>query len=65
MYAHLAAAERVNVQNGINSFYLLSLTSELYIDARLEGNLARFINHSCDANCDTQVRGVYCCQDLS
>eukprot|EP00049_Salpingoeca_infusionum_P009442 m.158064 g.158064 ORF g.158064 m.158064 type:complete len:1255 (-) comp14337_c0_seq15:406-4170(-) len=37
-----------------NSFYMLSLAPDLFIDARLKANLARFINHSCDPNCVTQ-----------
>ena len=40
---------------GTSSFYLLSIDSNLFIDARNRANFARFINHSCDPNCDTQV----------
>ena len=42
-------------QMGTSSFYLLSIDSNLFIDARNRANFARFINHSCDPNCDTQV----------
>ena len=35
-----------------SNFYLMALDSGWYIDARNEGNLSRFINHSCDPNCE-------------
>ena len=35
---------------------MLSLDKDLVIDARLKANHARFINHSCDPNCISQVR---------
>lgn len=41
---------------GTPSFYILSLTADTYLDARHKANLARFMNHSCDPNCMTQVR---------
>ena len=33
------------------NFYVMSLGSDWFIDARLEGNFSRFINHSCGPNC--------------
>mmetsp|Transcript_16690 Transcript_16690/g.31623 ORF Transcript_16690/g.31623 Transcript_16690/m.31623 type:complete len:775 (-) Transcript_16690:249-2573(-) len=33
------------------NFYVMSLESGWYIDAREKGNLSRFINHSCRPNC--------------
>mmetsp|Transcript_25088 Transcript_25088/g.54715 ORF Transcript_25088/g.54715 Transcript_25088/m.54715 type:complete len:901 (-) Transcript_25088:104-2806(-) len=33
------------------NFYVMSLEPGWYIDARVKGNLARFINHSCGPNC--------------
>ena len=33
------------------NFYIMSLEPGWYIDARVKGNLARFINHSCGPNC--------------
>eukprot|EP00594_Rhizosolenia_setigera_P019259 CAMPEP_0178979026 /NCGR_PEP_ID=MMETSP0789-20121207/25569_1 /TAXON_ID=3005 /ORGANISM="Rhizosolenia setigera, Strain CCMP 1694" /LENGTH=268 /DNA_ID=CAMNT_0020668997 /DNA_START=476 /DNA_END=1279 /DNA_ORIENTATION=- len=33
------------------NFYVMHLGDGWYIDARLKGNLSRFINHSCDPNC--------------
>jgi hypothetical protein len=43
--------------------YFLTLTGEESIDASHKGNLARFINHSCEPNCQTvkwQVLGEMC-----
>lgn len=35
-------------------YYFLTLTRELIIDAGPRGNSSRFINHSCEPNCETQ-----------
>ena len=40
---------------GVHDFYMMELSSHLMLDARQQGNAARFINHSCDPNCGTQV----------
>jgi len=42
------------VSQGRNTFYILALNKNQYIDARLTGNDSRFINHSCDPNCETK-----------
>ena len=34
--------------------YFLALNHELVIDASARGSVARFINHSCDPNCETE-----------
>lgn len=31
--------------------YIMSLTNDIYLDARKKGGIARYINHSCDPNC--------------
>ena len=44
----------------IDNFYMLTLDAGLVIDAGRKSNHARFINHSCSPNCETQkwhVRG--------
>eukprot|EP01087_Luapelamoeba_hula_P019068 TRINITY_DN6266_c0_g1_i1.p1 TRINITY_DN6266_c0_g1~~TRINITY_DN6266_c0_g1_i1.p1 ORF type:complete len:527 (-),score=84.32 TRINITY_DN6266_c0_g1_i1:484-2064(-) len=41
-------------QDGTRNFYFLTLDATECIDASNKGNLARFINHSCDPNCATQ-----------
>jgi len=46
-----------------NCTYLMSLSDNEVIDPTYKGNLARFINHSCDPNCLTQkwyVLGEQC-----
>ncbi|XP_067141905.1 histone-lysine N-methyltransferase SETD2 isoform X2 [Centruroides vittatus] len=35
-------------------YYFMALKSDEIIDATYKGNLSRFINHSCDPNCETQ-----------
>lgn len=35
----------------VDMLYSLQLTSDAFVDARLRGNMSRFINHSCDPNC--------------
>ncbi|EDS32981.1 set domain protein [Culex quinquefasciatus] len=40
---------------GISSTYLFRIDMETIIDASTCGNLARFINHSCNPNCYTKV----------
>ncbi|KAL9694617.1 hypothetical protein quinque_013902 [Culex quinquefasciatus] len=39
----------------IDSTYLFRIDMETIIDASNYGNLARFINHSCNPNCYTKV----------
>jgi hypothetical protein len=43
---------------GTPSFYILSLGSNTFVDARNRANNARFINHSCAPNCETQKWNV-------
>ncbi|XP_053698668.1 nuclear receptor binding SET domain protein [Sabethes cyaneus] len=40
------------------NWYFLTVDSELTIDAGPKGNLARFINHSCEPNCETMLWNV-------
>ena len=37
--------------------FLFRISDHEYIDASVSGNDARFINHSCDPNCETEVEG--------
>eukprot|EP00892_Ulva_mutabilis_P005082 jgi/Ulvmu1/2946/UM149_0029.1 len=40
--------------NGVLHFYIMELSPGLYIDAAHVGSNARFMNSSCDPNCETQ-----------
>lgn len=37
-----------------NEYYMMDLTNDLLVDAKFKGNLSRFINSSCEPNCQTQ-----------
>ena len=37
--------------------FLFVVSSKVVIDAGVDGNDARFINHSCDPNCETVIEG--------
>jgi len=39
---------------GIKHFYFMSLEKDQFIDATIKGGLARFVNHSCNPNCETE-----------
>ena len=48
-------------EEGRSHFYFMGLTSDEVIDATQKGGLSRFVNHSCNPNCETQkwiVRGI-------
>lgn len=59
-------------QESVKNFYFMTLASNLHIDAGPSGNLSRFMNHSCEPNCDTkkmsvdgiQHIGIYAIQDI-
>lgn len=40
-------------RNGVNHTFVFGIEHDLNIDGGANGNIARWINHSCDANCDT------------
>ena len=39
---------------GIKHFYFMSMEKDQFIDATMKGGLARFVNHSCNPNCETE-----------
>lgn len=50
-------------ERGEKNFYILTLDASECVDAARRGNMARFINHSCEPNCVTQkwmVAGETC-----
>ncbi len=36
------------------NFYFLTVTDDIILDASTKGSLGRFVNHSCDPNCEIQ-----------
>jgi len=38
--------------------FLFAIDDDVVIDAAVDGNEARFINHSCDPNCDAVIDGA-------
>ena len=57
---------------GDEAYYFLTLDNNRMIDAGPSGNLARFMNHSCQPNCETQKWivmgdtrvGLFACADI-
>lgn len=50
------------IENAETNFYFMQLDKDVYIDAGEYGNDARFINHSCDPNAETEkwmIQGQY------
>ncbi|KAI8071625.1 hypothetical protein BC940DRAFT_293312 [Gongronella butleri] len=45
---------RVYEKEGLKHYYFMTLKTDEIIDATRKGCLARFINHSCNPNCETQ-----------
>lgn len=52
---HEEADRRYDDNNGRHHTFLFILDDETVIDARNEGNDARYINHSCDPNCESVI----------
>lgn len=44
-----------NANKGITNFYQINLDRDRVIDSGRAGNNSRFINHSCEPNCETQT----------
>jgi hypothetical protein len=44
-------------KNGVHHTFLFSVSTRVVIDASVDGNDARFINHSCDPNCESVIEG--------
>ena len=44
-----------DLPGNVHHTYLFAIDDDIVIDASVNGNDARFINHSCDPNCDAVV----------
>ena len=44
------------IMDGINHTFVFGIELDVNIDGGAKGNIARWINHSCDPNCDTYER---------
>ncbi len=56
--SHAVADERYDDhKNGVHHTFLFSVNRKVVIDASVDGNEARFINHSCDPNCESVIEG--------
>jgi SET domain-containing protein len=42
-------------RSGIGSCYMFRLSREEIVDATVRGNIARYINHCCEPNCDSEI----------
>ena len=49
------ADRRENDHTGRHHTFLFVIDDEIVIDARYGGNDARYLNHSCDPNCETEI----------
>ena len=54
---------KIAQSKGEKNFYMLNIDKDVIVDAGQKGNLARFMNHSCQPNCETHkwtVNGMTC-----
>ena len=52
-----AEARYPDVEGERHHTFLFAIDDDVVIDAAFEGNEARFINHSCEPNCDAAASG--------
>lgn len=67
---HPVADERYDDDSmDVHHTFLFTVSSRTVIDATVSGNESRFINHSCDPNCETEIeRGrvwIYAIRDIA
>lgn len=56
--SHAVADSRYDDQaGGSHHTFLFAVSRKIVIDATVDGNDARFINHSCDPNCESTIEG--------
>lgn len=56
--AEMTKRIRLKEETKHDEYYFLELVNNVIIDAERKGNYSRFINHSCDPNCETQKWSV-------
>lgn len=47
-------SQRINTPSD-HDFYIMELEKGVYVDGKFKGNYSRFINHSCEPNCELVV----------
>ena len=53
-YPEFKARSKRYARDSQMHYYFMALNADEIIDATKKGNTSRFINHSCDPNCETQ-----------
>ncbi|KAL8574531.1 hypothetical protein ACOMHN_057530 [Nucella lapillus] len=53
-YKEFVRRSRQYARRGLQHHYFMALNADELIDATLKGNNSRFLNHSCNPNCETQ-----------
>ena len=48
--------KRLSDKSSAENYYYMVMDAHRVIDAGPKGNAARFMNHSCDPNCETEVK---------
>lgn len=57
-YEEFVRRTRQYSKAGLVHHYFMALNADEVVDATLRGSISRFINHSCDPNCETQKVAV-------
>lgn len=56
-YKQFKSRVKQQAKMGQEHHYFMALNSDEVIDASYKGNVSRYMNHSCDPNCETQKVG--------
>ena len=59
-YEEFVRRTRQYAKTNLVHHYFMALNADEVVDATLKGSISRFINHSCDPNCETQKVGFFC-----
>lgn len=54
-YGVTQVREKYYEEHGNNGTYIFRLDDDKYLDATKRGGIAKYLNHSCDPNCSTQI----------